>query len=43
MQRLDVATLLGVAVTLTAVSLVACLAPAWRATRADVVGVLKAE
>jgi predicted permease len=42
-RRLDVATFLGVAVTLTAVSLVACLGPAWRATRADMVGVLKAE
>jgi len=42
-QRLDVPTFLGVAVTLAAVSLVACLGPAWRATRADVVGVLKAE
>jgi predicted permease len=42
-RRLDVATLLGVAVSLTAVSLAACLGPARRATRADVVRVLKAE
>jgi predicted permease len=42
-QRLDAPTFLGVAVALTVVSLVACLGPAWRATRSDVVRVLKAE
>jgi ABC-type antimicrobial peptide transport system permease subunit len=42
-KRLDAPTFLGVAAVLTAVSLIACLGPAWRATRSDIVRVLKAE
>ncbi len=42
-RRLDVPTLLGVAVVLTAASLIASLVPARRAARSDVVHALKAE
>ncbi len=42
-RRLDAPTFLGVAIVLTAVSLVASLGPARRAARSDVVHALKAE